>query len=248
MHQATHHVTIKNDIDFSPDTLLHLSFSTHLKLTTACQIPNQNRGWEEVKRSESCSLHLCPLRFMNKARTIKSYHSLPRKKGTFWPFPQNETLEISFGPSSSPILLLLKLDNIWRWQKNKKCRAATIRPPHLLLTEEAAVGLHLLLHAVVVDVVLLHVIYVSVRPSNLLFRRRHIYSTTMLQLVRVWTLFQTYWWRLKARRDNGQQADSTRDLRKCSTIKSAIPKTSYLVTNYAAISEGMNTLPDIGED
>ena len=113
---------------------------------------------------------------MNKARTIKSYHSLPRKKGTFWPFPQNETLEISFGPSSSSILLLLKLDNIWRWQKNKKCRAATIRPPHLLLTEEAAVGLHLLLHAVVVDVVLLHVIYVSVRPSNLLFRRRHIFG------------------------------------------------------------------------
>ena len=179
-------MTIKNDIDFSPDTLLHLSFSTHLKLTTACQIPNQNRGWEEVKRSESCSLHLYPLRFMNKARTIKSYHSLPRKKGTFWPFPQNETLEISFGPSSSPILLL----------------PAKVRQ-YLEMAKEQKVscGHH---------------------PSS---------SSAPHGGGCCWTPSTPTCCRCR-------RCPTTRDLRKCSAIKSAIPKTSYL---WSSISHQMPT-------
>jgi len=74
-------VTIKNDIDFSPDTLLHFSFSSTFKVDDC--LSNFPIKIEVEKRSNVVRIAastFVPYVFMNKARSIKKLPLTAKKK------------------------------------------------------------------------------------------------------------------------------------------------------------------------
>jgi len=74
-------VTIKNDIDFSPDTLLHFSFSSTFKVDDC--LSNFPIKIEVEKRSNivrNAASTFVPYVFMNKARSIKKSYCQEKKR------------------------------------------------------------------------------------------------------------------------------------------------------------------------